>query len=289
MRSLIRLFLIFAPFLLHAQADSTSGLHVNKKGLRRAVIGSTAVYGISLVGLHHLWYRNSESQSFRFFNDNAEWKQVDKIGHAFSSFYLSYGVSRGLTHYHVPERKSDLIGAITAFGVMLPIEIFDGHSAAYGASSGDLLANATGALLYLGQKRMWNEVRIAPKFSFHFTDYADLRPDLLGKGGEQILKDYNGQTYWLSFDMDKFCRFPKWLNLAVGYGADGMIYARDEQHPQDAQPYRQYYIGLDFDPGAIRTRSKAVKTLLFIAGMIRLPAPALEFSSRGTKFHAFYY
>ena len=53
-------------------------------------------------------------------------------------------------------------------------------------------------------------IRIYPKFSFHRTDYAPLRPDVLGDGlAEEIFKDYNGQTYWLSFDMDKFIKFPK--------------------------------------------------------------------------------
>ncbi|MBA4058134.1 MAG: DUF2279 domain-containing protein, partial [Marivirga sp.] len=106
-----------------------------------------------------------------------------------------------------------------------------------------------------------------------------------------IFKDYNGQTYWLSFDMDKFIRFPKWLNLAGGYGAEGMIYARDEQNIAAGYPpaYRQYYISIDFDLRAIKTRSKALNTLIFIASMIRLPAPAIEFSSKGTKFHAFYF
>jgi hypothetical protein len=107
----------------------------------------------------------------------------------------------------------------------------------------------------------------------------------------EILKDYNGQTYWLSVDMDKFIRFPKWLNLAAGYGAEGMIYARDRQNTEAgfAAPYRQYYISLDFDLTAIRTRSKVVKTLIFAANMIKLPAPALEFSAKGTRFHAFHF
>ena len=31
---------------------------------------------------------------FDFFNDNGEWKQVDKIGHFYSTYYFSYGTSR---------------------------------------------------------------------------------------------------------------------------------------------------------------------------------------------------
>lgn len=273
--------------LAHAQlADTTQ---VNKKRLRKFVIGSSVGYGVTLVGLNALWYQDAGHQSFRFFDDNDEWKQVDKVGHFYSAFYFSYGTSRALRWCQVKPSKADLVGALVGFGVMVPIEIFDGFSQAYGASAGDLIADAAGAAFFLGQSRLWKEPRIFPKFSFHRTDYAALRPNTLGDGmPSEILKDYNGQTYWLSVDMDKFVKFPKWLNLAAGYGAEGMVYARPEENVAAGfpPPYRQYYLGLDIDLRAIHSRSKVVNTLLFVASMIKLPAPAVEFSSKGVSFHA---
>lgn len=283
--------LLACPILAFGQrSDSTNT--VNTKRLKVVTIGGTIGYCTALAGLSHLWYADSESQSFRFFNDNAEWKQVDKVGHFFSSFYFSYGTAKALQWCNVPSRKSDLIGSLVGFGIMLPIEVLDGFSEAYGASPGDLLANAAGSAFYFGQKRLWNEVRIYPKFSFHRTDYAELRSDLLGNDlTSEILKDYNGQTFWLSVDMDKFIRFPNWLNLAVGYGAEGMVYARDYQNAEAGYPpaYRQYYLSIDFDLTAINTRSKVVKTLIFVANMIKIPAPAVEFSKKGTRLRAFYF
>jgi hypothetical protein len=106
----------------------------------------------------------------------------------------------------------------------------------------------------------------------------------------QIIKDYNGQTHWLSVDVDKFIRFPKWLNFAVGYGAEGMVFARDHQNiANDFNPYIQYYFSIDFYLTAIKKKSKALKTLIFIANMIKLPAPALEFSRNGMRFHTLYF
>lgn len=288
----LALILVFLPGVIFGQSgnDSTSS-PVRQKELRIAAITTGAVYGAGLAGLNHLWYRHSERQSFRFFDDNAEWKQVDKLGHFYSSFYLSYGFAKGLRHYGVKPAKADLTAAIIGFAVLVPIEVFDGFSDAYGASVGDLVADGAGSIFYYGQTRLWDEIRIIPRFSYRNSAYADLRPELLGRGAERIIKDYNGQTYWLSVDMDKFFRFPKWLNIGVGYGANGMVYARDWQHEPKgfARPYRQYYLGIDLDPGAIRTRSKAVKTLLFIAGMIRIPAPALEFSQNKLQFHALHF
>jgi hypothetical protein len=255
-------------------------------------ISGTVAYGATLAGLSHLWYSDTKSQPFKFFNDNTEWKQVDKIGHLFTSFYVSYGTSRALQWCDVPKKKSDLVGSLVGFGIMLPIEILDGFSDAYGASTGDLLANAAGSAFYLGQSVLWNEVRIYPKFSFYRTRYATLRSDLLGNGlTSEILKDYNGQTFWFSVDMDKFVRFPSWLNIAVGYGAEGMIYARDYQNTGAGYPapFRQYYLSIDFDLTSIKSKSKVVNTLLFVANMIKIPAPTLELSKEGVKFKPLYF
>jgi hypothetical protein len=285
------LVLLTFPFLTVAQPIDSTQL-VNKKRLRTFAIGGTVAYGATLTGLSHLWYADTKSQPFQFFNDNAEWKQVDKLGHFFSSFYFSYGTSRALQWCNVNKKKSDLVGSLVGFGIMLPIEILDGFSDAYGASTGDLIANAGGSAFYLGQSMLWDEVRIHPKFSFHRTDFAPLRPDLLGNDlASEILKDYNGQTFWLSFDMDKFIRFPRWLNLAAGYGAEGMIFARDYQNIEAGynKPYRQYYLSIDFDLTAVKSRSKFLRTLLFVANTIKLPAPALEFSKDGIKFKPLYF
>lgn len=287
---LVIILFVLPSIALSQPSDTTQ--HVNRKRLNTLIIGSTIAYGITIAGLNELWYEDSPKESFHFFNDNAEWKQVDKIGHFYSTYYFSYGTSSALKWCNVKQKKADLIGSLVGFGVMLPIEILDGFSTSYGASAGDLVANAAGSAFYLGQALLWNEQRILPKFSFHQTEYAALRPSVLGDGAlSEMFKDYNGQTYWLSVDMDKFLRFPKWLNFAVGYGAEGMVYARDEQNIEAGYPpaYRQYYLSIDFDLRAIKSRSKAVNTLIFLASMIKIPAPTIEFSSKGTKFHAFYF
>ena len=53
--------------------------------------------------------------------------------------------------------------------------------------------------------------------------------------------------------------------------------------------YRQYYLALDFDFTAIRTRSKVLKTLIFVASCIKVPAPTLSLSRKKTSFHALYF
>ncbi|HEX8060900.1 MAG TPA: DUF2279 domain-containing protein, partial [Cyclobacteriaceae bacterium] len=138
-----------------------------------------------------------------------------------------------------------------------------------------------------------NEVRVHPKFSFHHTALSNQRPDVLGSGASEILKNYNGQTLWLSVDVAKFARnsrWPKWLSVAGGYGAENMLYARDRQNlAAGLKPYRQYYLSLDVDLTAIPVRSKFLKAVFKVANMIKIPAPALEFSNKGVKAHALYF
>jgi hypothetical protein len=287
---LVLLLLLISPSLPAQQSDSVNEDAINTRRLRTVIVAGTAGYALTLAGLNELWYKDSPRQSFQFFDDNAEWKQVDKSGHFYSAFYLSYGTAKLLQWCSVPEKKSILPAALTGFLLLLPIEIMDGYSSAYGASAGDLLANAGGALFFLGQNLAWNAVRIYPKFSYRPTDFASLRPAVLGDTfAGRILKDYNGQTYWLSFDIDKFIAFPKWLNLAFGYGATNMVYANDAVNQENGyDSYRQYYVSLDPDLTAIRTRSRILKTALTILSIIKLPSPSLELSKEGARFHVLY-
>ncbi len=292
-KSIVALPLFYLTFYLNsfAQTSDTTTSQVNRKRLNTVIIGSSVAYTASMIGLSSIWYSQYDKQSFHFFNDASEWRQVDKVGHFYSAFQLSAVGSSLLQWSNVPKSKSDKLGALTSFFIMSSIEVLDGFSAGYGASGSDMLANALGASFYVGQNLIWNETRIYPKFSFHRTDYAPLRPNTLGSTFlEELIKDYNGQTYWLSVDMDKFIRFPKWLNLSAGYGANGMVYA-DESQNQAAgyTSYRQYYLSLDFDLTAYHSRSKVLNTLIFFVNMIKLPAPGLEFSNGKVKGHLFAY
>lgn len=289
-RNRIVIALLFTCQLAYSQsADSTE---VDKKRLRVFVASTGILYTASMASLYYVWYENAEETSFRFFDDSDEWKQMDKYGHFFSAFYLSFGVSRSLMWCNVLDKKAIIWGSVTSFALLLPIEIFDGYSEAYGASGTDLLANAAGASLYFVQAAVWNEVRIHPKFSFQRSNYAQMRPEVLGNNlGKELVKDYNGQTYWMSVDMDKFIRFPKWLNLAFGFGAEGMVYARDAQNIAAGlgKPYRQFYIGLDPDLTALKGRSKFWNTMIDIGNMIKIPGPTLEVSNGKATFHPLHF
>ena len=117
---------------------------------------------------------------------------------------------------------------------------------------------------------------------------TDRMPYLVQSLPERILKDYNGQTYWASFNLKSFFKesnLPTWLNIAVGYGADGLWggfenKAFDESgnvtfNRMDIQRHRQWYLSPDIDFTKIKTNKKLLKTLLIGLNAIKIPAPAL--------------
>jgi len=295
-RNLFFTLLVIAVFYGHhgkcgASADS---IQTDKKRLKIVLIGTGVVYGASLYALSEAWYKK-QSSSFHFFNDNAQWNQVDKVGHMYSAYQLSRFGKALFMWTNMPEKKAAIWGSILSQAFMIPIEIFDGFSEDYGFSWGDIGANLLGSGFFLVQELGWKKQLIKAKFSFHRTEYAQLRPEVLGDGFfEEWLKDYNGQTYWLSFDVYAMAgnnaKIPSWLNIALGYGAEGMVYAREEENNINGyQSYRQYFVGIDFDLSHIKTRSKFVKSVLFIADMIKLPAPAVEFNKNGVHYHWLYF
>jgi hypothetical protein len=238
-------------------------------------------------GLYFLWYKPYNTSSFHFFNDNDEWHKTDKAGHALTAYQIGRYSYNWYKWANFNENKSIWIGGLTGFAYLTTIEIFDGFSDGWGFSFGDIIANSLGAIGFISQQKLWQEQRITLKFSFHQTAYAQSNPKLLGENLlQQSLKDYNGQTYWLSVNMGSFlpkCKLPKWLNLAVGYGAEGMYNAKAPDS------YTQYYLSFDIDFWQIKTKSKWVNTILKSVGFIKIPAPTIEFSGNRFKFHTLYF
>src|SRR5690606_4086903 len=155
------LVLFILPTVNGQPADT---LLTDKRKVRQFAAVTGAGYGIGVVAMYQLWYKAIPRQSFRFFNDNAEWKQLDKAWPFFSAFYISKGTAHVLRDCGIPSRRSAVIGSLTGFALLLPVEIFDGYSEAYGASTGDLIANAAGSSFFLVQQALWNDIRIHPKF-----------------------------------------------------------------------------------------------------------------------------
>jgi len=105
------------------------------------------------------------------------------------------------------------------------------------------------------------------------------------------LKDYNGQTYWLSVNIRSFIkkesRFPAWINVAAGYGAKGMLGPESnpefDDHGNPLPQYdrvSQYYLTMDIDWSKIKTNSGFLRFTFKLLNFVKLPFPTLEYNSQ---------
>jgi hypothetical protein len=280
----------------------------NKKRFATALTGQLGLCTGALVGLNYAWYVGYPRSRFHFFNDMGEWQQQDKIGHMLGGYFQSSWSYNVYKWSGVKHNRAAWAGALTGWGFQTTIEILDGFSQKWGASTGDVLFNSLGAGWFLWQEMLWKEQRILLKISTHQVNYpkgqlAERAKELYGSQiYETFLKDYNSMTFWMSVNLASFNKKQKharWLNLAVGYGAGGMYGGfdntwKDSQgniiNRNDVQRYRRFVISIDADFTKIPTRTRTGRVLLGLLNTIKLPAPALEFNTLGqVVFHPLYF
>ncbi len=278
-------FLLFS--FLQSYSQSPASATYNQSRLKGVVITESVLTTVGFIGLHYLWYKKFPHSRFHFFDDSGEWLQMDKMGHATTAYNLSSIQYNMMRWSGVKNNTATWVGGLTALGFQTIIEIFDGFSSEWGFSRTDMLANIVGTALFMSQQFAFNEQRVQLKFSFHPTIFPKYNPGELGNNRWQSwLKDYNGQTYWLSINPSSFMKtntdFPRWLNLSVGYGATGMTGAEKNPTMVDGKPIpyfkriRQYYFSADADLMRISKTNNSSKTFLAIPEMIKFPAPTIE-------------
>jgi hypothetical protein len=250
--------------------------------------------------LQYVWYKDHERVKFHFYNDGKGYLQMDKCGHALSSYQYSRKGYEALRWAGVSKRKSLIYGGPLGLVLQTPIEIFDGIYEGYGFSKGDMVANALGSALFTLQQAVWDKQPVKMKFSYSPSGYSKYHPYYLGATPvESFFLDYNGHTYWLSANIhDIFPRVkvPSWLNIAFGYSANGMIGEfRNAQSYKgipipEMKRYRQYLFSLDIDLSKIKTSNKFLATLFSQLNVLKIPFPALEYNGlQKFSFRPFYF
>jgi hypothetical protein len=275
-------------------------------------------YTATVVVLDQVWYAQYPRSRFHFFDDHREWMEIDKAGHILTAYTQSKWAANALFWAGMKNKNAALTGMSVGMFLQGTLEVLDGFSTEWGFSWADMLANTSGCALYGIQQAVWDEQRMVLKISNTPRSYSNapirsidglktssLRQrtnDLYGANYFQtFFKDYNALTFWLSINPKSFAKnsnFPAWLNIAIGYGADNMYGGYANQWPaakpefvlseKDFPRYRQLYVSLDIDLSKIKTKSKALNTLLRTINFIKIPSPTLEFNSLNQiKFHPF--
>jgi uncharacterized protein YfiM (DUF2279 family) len=269
---------------------------INRGRLIGVAVSTAAFYTITLLLLKKQWYK--KSVPFHSFNDNREWLQMDKLGHATTAYLMSRGGYELFRWTGVNDQTATLTGGLMALLFQSTIEVYDGYSEGWGFSKGDMLANIAGTALFMGQQYGFGEQKVNLKYGWRKSIYAQYRPNILGeKTGIQLLKDYNAQQYWLSVNLASVLPvgpdFPRWLNLGIGYSASGMTGGHENPVLFDStgrelkfQRYRQFYLSPDADFSRIRTLDPSIQRFLGTAQFFKIAAPSLEWNRlKGFRAH----
>ena len=191
-----------------------------------------AAYSIVMAGFNSMWYSKYGRSKFHVFNDDAEWLQVDKVGHLYGSYVVSRLGQEAWRWSGISRNKRIWYSGLGGVVFQTMVEISDGFSTQWGWSWSDFGANLLGSGIFVAQEFAWDDQRIKIKFSCHKNYYDEpglnIRADKIygESNSERFIKDYNAQTYWASVNLKSFLprsNLPAWLSMAVGYGADGMF------------------------------------------------------------------
>lgn len=277
-----KFFLVFCLFtnLFFAQKNHSfwkDADSLNKKRLIGSSVAIGTTYIGSIISLQQVWYKESFQKDFHLFNDGKNWLQMDKAGHVFTGYHLAAILSGNFRWNGIETKKSNLIGSSIGLSYLTSLELMDGFSKDWGFSWWDMASNIGGATLFVGQEYAFSKQIFIPKFSFHTTKYAPIRSEVLGSNfPEQLLKDYNGQTYWLSFSPGNLGlkSVPKWLCLSFGYSADEKLVGNAEVY-QNYNSKREFLFSLDIDLNELNIKNEFWKKVLKQVNLIKIPFPAL--------------
>jgi hypothetical protein len=308
---LLLILLILIPKNTFSQVKSDSSVI----SLKHYNIAAQSIAGVaSLAGLGSLWYSDQFDGKFKSINDSQTWLQIDKLGHSVTA----YQISNQLYHINLwsgfNEAQAVGYAYLTSTLFQLSIEVMDGFSEGYGFSFPDIGANLFGTSLFLGQQLLFKDQPIKLTFSFSnsglqgpFTNELekDRARKLYGTTFlNNLFKDYNGQTYWLSVNLWKIAgkpnNFPKWLNLDFGYSVDNVLGSfsngwRIQQngksvvYTSELPRTRQFLFSFSVDTENLKIFKK-LQGITFVFSTIKMPAPALEYNNQKEwTFHPFYF
>lgn len=285
-RAILLLFFIPVHWISAQNSFLEAADSISMKRIIPVSIGIGSAWAGSMIALHQVWYSNVEKSKFHTFNDGANWLHMDKAGHIYATNKISLLCGDLYRWSGMEPKKAAILGTGIGLGYQTTLELSDAYSADWGFSWYDMGANVLGAGTYLAQELAWQEQRILLKFSYHPTEFASIRPEVLGANfQERLLKDYNGQTYWMSFNPFNFgssSAFPKWLCFSFGYSVNEKLVGDQELFVYSSnnqttiyRAQREFLFSMDIDFSRINVKKAWLKTVLKQLNYLKIPFPAL--------------
>jgi hypothetical protein len=245
-----------------------------------------------LVALHYyqevtFW---SSTQSFRIRDNWDESLNANIFGHAMAGYFISYVSEQALLASGVSYKLAPVYGALMGIGYQVYVEVLDGFGSDFSLSPYEMYANILGVTYFTMSQYYPSLQNWSPKLSYYPSKWFGQLP----KAASQTpIDDYSAWNFWVSGNINNITDgnltpyWPRWLNLAVGYGA------RNLGSPDEC---RLITIGLDYDlvkllPDGSGSWNWFKQTLNFV----KLPSPTVEWrfdrkwrSVRPARFYFLY-
>jgi hypothetical protein len=253
-----------------AQADSLSTTDYILPSIVPA-----AVIGLALYNNYQDFWRNIEKVPFHISNDPPYAMHNDKLGHAFYTALTADMTKLAYTEAGIQRKTAAWIGAATSLLAQTLVEIgdgFHGNKPYFGFSPGDEAADIFGAAFSLMKE-------YAPAIN-RFDYKMGLWPSSAYKEGaySNIINDDESEFFWLSYQIYHHLPdgYPKWLNVAIGYGVQNLEQVRFLPDRTSSIPKSQLFFGLDINLKGIPIEGKAWEIISGLLDHIRIPFPALQ-------------
>ena len=258
-----------------------------------AVLGG--IYLGTLTWLHfhqaNAWWSKDRGK-FHFEEDWVYALQVDKAGHFYGGYLISYLMSEGLLASGFSWDDASIWGTALGIAYQTYVETEDGFATSWGFSPSDWYADAAGSLFFLAQHYVPALQNITPKWQYIPSEWSG--EPVLSTRPRTFIDDYNSSTFWWSVnvynilpgEMKKY--WVPWLDLSFGYGADAIDAASTGGSP-DQLATRRYMIGLDYNLVKILPEGGWFWNWFRQSlNYIKLPSPAVEFKNNVTRFYLMY-
>jgi hypothetical protein len=290
MKKLIFILIAFLQFVHsqqfnHSQHDSIF-LGIERKTLLNY---SLVAYSLSSFYVEYQWWWKGNYRKFQYGNDgfiNNYSLGVDKAGHFYTSYFYFNALYEFMEWGGFDERTKLLTAIAIPAVYAISIEVNDGFTH-FSFSGYDLTANLTG----IGYGVLQRQFPVLKNFKFKWSYYPSGTIPLDDKF--IIANDYDGHIYWLNVDVNGMLPngmknyWPKFLNLAVGYGAKNVSHRNawlgeiNSKGPKT----RKFAISLDYNLGSFDINNDFLYTVRNIVDYFHFPAPGIRMiNNQKTEF-----
>lgn len=190
-----------------------------------SVAGS--LYVGAMVGLHFyqkatIWNERAE---FRVIEDGNYARGVDKLGHIYGAYVMSYYSGELLQGAGIAYHDAMFYGALMGIVYQSYVEFQDGVGKNWGFSPSDFAYNLIGSAYFLLQQSVQALQYVSPKWQYIPAHWYGEHERAEGK---TFIDDYSSSTFFLSVKLSPFMppavrsMIPRWLSFGIGYGVRGL-------------------------------------------------------------------